>query len=622
MRKYNQILLCGCAFWAALLFFPAPAAMTAEEAPNYDTPMARYGDLELSLGYFFYYTRVSGDKLRMLNRASSEERKEMIDNALLETIFEHKAAEDAVKNGFTEDPEYKAHSRNIYNDWLTRFYEYHNFYQPYKPDEELLKKMYEEKKEEFFLEEQFSFRHIFFRTIDRSEEEQRQARENADKAMALIRGGSDFVEVAKLYSDSERTGSVIGPMKPGKYNPEKPLNPVIENALLSLKVGEVSDIVPTKYGYEILKLESHRPESYQPFESVKNRFLTEQRKTDYDAWKSGILEKYWDEAVTKFHPDVIFDENADPNAVVFEVYGQTFTKTDYDLLKGREAQKKPEETEEAYRERLLDFLKNTHIYRFIAAQLARDLNYDQIPFYKERTKAMINSRSSMAWINRLLEKYIDEHPNTEAEKKAFYEENQSRFLEKQTAHIAEMTFNLPPHNSEVLYEVHKAQQAAESKAQKALERLKNGEDFAAVAREMSESETAKDGGDLGIISAETEKLPRIVSSQAVRLATGEFCKEPVKSGDSYYIVKCYDKPKRQPIPFDEPQVQAAIDRGLTSRKQSEFRQKLMDQFVDQEKIEILYDGLYDYDPVNLTPPSLNPPSKEQEEKKADSPKQE
>ncbi|MBN2328116.1 MAG: peptidylprolyl isomerase, partial [Candidatus Omnitrophica bacterium] len=418
--------------------------------------------------------------------------------------------------------------------------------------------------------------------------------------------------VAKLYSDSERKGNVIGPMKPSKYNPEKPLNPVIENALLALKVGEVSDIIPTKYGYEILKLETFRPESYQPFESVKNRFLSEQRKKDFDAWKNGIMQKYWDEAVTKFNPDVIFDENADPQAVIFEVYGQKFNMTDYDWLKGRDFQKKPDESEEAFRQRRIDFLKNTQIYRFIAAKLARDLNYDQIPFYKERTKAMIASRCSMAWMNRLLNKNLEENPNTDAEKKEFYEENQSRFLKKQTAHIGEMTFHLPPHNSEVLYEVHKAQQAAEEKALKALERVKNGEDFAKVAREMSESETAKDGGDLGVVSAETDKLPRMVSSQAVRLASGELCKEPIKNDESFYIVKCLDKPEREPIAFDDPTVQSTIDRGLTSRKQAEFRQKLMDKFVDQDKIEILYEGLYSYDPANLNPPSLDPPSEEKE----------
>ncbi|MBN2326801.1 MAG: peptidyl-prolyl cis-trans isomerase, partial [Candidatus Omnitrophica bacterium] len=214
MRKGNKILFCVCFLWTALLFGSPPAIWAADESPNYDTPIARYGDLELSLGYFFYYTRVSGDKLRMVNRAEGEERKNMISNALAETIFEHKLAEDAMKNGFDEDPEFMAHSRDMYNDWLTRFYEYHNFYQTYKPDEEILKKMYEENKKDFFQEEQYSFRHIFFRTIDRSEEEQKQARENADKAMALIKAGSDFVEAAKIYSDSERKGNVIGPMTP------------------------------------------------------------------------------------------------------------------------------------------------------------------------------------------------------------------------------------------------------------------------------------------------------------------------------------------------------------------------------------------------------------------------
>lgn len=596
---------------------PKPAAEAqkpAVEIPqyNYDTPLVRYGDMELGLGYFYYYARVSNDKLRMVNRVEGEERKKMMDDALNDILFEHLVVKDAEKNGFLNDPEYRIYYRDMQNDWLTRIYEYLNFHKPYKPKEEDLQKAYEEKKQDYFQQQQFSFRHIFFRTVDLPEDQQMKARERADAALALIKAGSPFVEVAKLYSDSERKGEVIGPMTPSKYKPEKPLNPTLENALLAMKEGDVSDVISTKYGFEILKLETMRPEGYQTLDEVRNPLSNAQRSKDYEQWKKDLLEKYWNEGVKQYNPDIIFAKDADPQLIVFEAFGQAIDLAAYNSLKGQD-DKKESETDDAYRQRRIDFLKNTLVHRYVVGKVARDEGYDTIPFYIERIKMMRNFRTYMAWINRLVKKQLEENPNTDAEKKKYFEDNQNRFLKNQTAHIGEMTFNLPPHNKEVLYEVNKAQKAAEEKAKKAIERVKGGEDFAKVAKEMSESETAKNGGDLGVISVESSSLPRMAASQAIGLATGVVCETPIQGDDKYYVVICYDKPPREPRSFDEPEVQTLVDRGLTGQKRSEFHQQLMDKMLDKNQIELLFKDVYNTDPVKLVTPSLNLPSQEEKE---------
>lgn len=589
-------------------------AVPAEEA-NYDTPLVRYGDFEMSLGYFFFYARVSNDKLRMVNRMEGEDREALLNNAMKDILFEHLMARDAENSGFKNDSEYTTHVRDMENDWLTRLYEYHHFFKDYKPSEEQLQKLYDEKKSEYFQQEQFSFRHIFLRTIDLPEAEQKKARERAEAALALIKAGSDFVEVAKEYSDSDRKGNVIGPMTPSKYNPEKPLNSVLEEALLAMKPGDISEIIQTKYGYEILKLESLRPESYQTLEDVRDQLSTTLRAQDYGNWKKELLASHWDKAVTKWNPDVMFKEDAAPDEVLFEAYGQAFTTVDYNWLKGREFEKKADESEEQFRERRIDFLKNTLAYRYVIGKTARDLHYDRIPFFIERTTALRNFRTYLAWWNRQQEKYIQEHPVTEEDKKAYYEDNQSRFLQNQTAHVGEMTFRLPAHNKEVLYEVHKAQQAAEAKAKEAIKRVKGGEEFAKVAREMSESETAKNGGDLGVISVDTSSIPRAVATQAIRLATGEVCEEPIQSEETYYVVICYDKPLREPIPFDEPGVQESVHNGVLGKKRQELREQLIAKLYDESKVELLYKGLYKFNPAMLSTQSLDPPGEEEAEEK-------
>jgi len=120
-----------------------------------------------------------------------------------------------------------------------------------------LKQYYEKNKETFKRDREINTRHILLNT----EDEARQIKEKILK-------GEDFAELARRYSidpSAKTNGGEIG------YHPKGILLPEYEAAAFKLKkVGQVSDIVKTKFGYHIIKLEGIRPPSYVPFEEVKD----------------------------------------------------------------------------------------------------------------------------------------------------------------------------------------------------------------------------------------------------------------------------------------------------------------------------------------------------------------
>lgn len=78
------------------------------------------------------------------------------------------------------------------------------------------------------------------------------ARETIERVQAEAKGGADFAELAKRYSQDSTAakGGELGFVARGMF--VKPF----EDAVFALKVGELSDIVRTRYGFHVIKLEA------------------------------------------------------------------------------------------------------------------------------------------------------------------------------------------------------------------------------------------------------------------------------------------------------------------------------------------------------------------------------
>lgn len=93
------------------------------------------------------------------------------------------------------------------------------------------------------------------------------------------------------------------------------------------------------------------------------------------------------------------------------------------------------------------------------------------------------------------------------------------------------------------------QDEATGKIEQALKRVEAGEDFAAVAQEVSEDTGSKDnGGDLGYISK--GQVTQSFEDAAFALNKGE-TSDIVKTGAGYHIIKVTDKTDARTITFEE-----------------------------------------------------------------------
>lgn len=121
--------------------------------------------------------------------------------------------------------------------------------------------------EKYSEEETFRARHIFFKTGEKAPaEEIKRTMSTALMVLAEAKSGKDFAELARTYSEdpaAKKDGGDLGSFKRGEMQPE------LEQAILGMKQGDISELVYTPLGFHLIKLEARIPGKPKPFESVK-----------------------------------------------------------------------------------------------------------------------------------------------------------------------------------------------------------------------------------------------------------------------------------------------------------------------------------------------------------------
>jgi peptidyl-prolyl cis-trans isomerase SurA len=133
-----------------------------------------------------------------------------------------------------------------------------------------VKKYYDAHQSEFNRPEQVVLSEILLSTEGKSPEEIAAVQRKAEDLRDRVVKGADFGEIAKRYSEGSTAKDQNGEL--GTFGKGE-LAPQLEEVVFKLDKGQMSDVIQTKTGFEILRVDAHYQAGLQPMDKVENEIM-------------------------------------------------------------------------------------------------------------------------------------------------------------------------------------------------------------------------------------------------------------------------------------------------------------------------------------------------------------
>ncbi len=206
----------------------------------------------------------------------------------------------------------------------------------------------------------------------------------------------------------------------------------------------------------------------------------------------------------------------------------------------------------------------------LLSQEARRLQLDK----KEEVAKRIKEIADNLIIQELIkQEVIDKIKVNEADLEKYYQEHKQEFIEPEKVKVNIIQFKLKDNATP------EEKKAQKKKAELALKRLKKGDDFEKVAKEVSEDERTKNsGGNTGFFSKgkRMNTYGEKVEEKAFALKTGQIS-DIIEEKNGDYIIKVGEKKPQKEETFQE--AKPKIER----RMQQEDQRKAYDTYLDSLK---------------------------------------
>jgi|GEM_PF-4708169 len=405
-----------------------------------------------------------------------------------------------------------------------------------------------------------------------------------DIKMQLDQGVSFYELVDQSHSKDPQNGK-IDYIKKGKndsdtvkrYEGELFKNGVldsqIQKTVFELAKSEISKPVRSQFGYHIFMLLDKRPASALPYNQVKDKVKEDLIDWQKDIKAFNLAKKAHEELqdgegfekiVTKYSDGKTKDEKGQlpwfplgvmpedfdaKEQLTDEVASFTYFFKDGQFQAGVSVVKEIEkEIKRLKKGEYSPVIKTTFGYHIIRMDDRRE---GEIPDFKQ-VKAKVREDMNLGVSDEEIENY--------------YEENKERYTTPErvkTSHILV---------------------ADETKANEVYRRLEAGEDFAVVAKEMSDDYTAEKGGEFRFITR--SEMPKTYEETAFSLKEGEHSM-PIKTELGYYVIKVEEKQDRHTATLEEKydEIRAEL---LKPVKEQNFR-AFIEEMKNRYGVEKYYD---------------------------------
>jgi len=185
---------------------------------------------------------------------------------------------------------------------LTQEVVYRDVYPDLQVTDAEVQQLYTKNKEQFQRPEQVILAEIFVSTEGKAESEIPALEQKAKTLLDRVKKGEDFNQLAKRFSDgtTAKQGGDLGTFHRGQLAKE------LEDQVFKMKRGDVTDVIHTRTGFLVLKVEQRYEEGIQPLEKVKNEvegqiryeklqpavraYLTKLREESYVLVKPGYVD--------------------------------------------------------------------------------------------------------------------------------------------------------------------------------------------------------------------------------------------------------------------------------------------------------------------------------------------
>lgn len=134
---------------------------------------------------------------------------------------------------------------------------------------EQVQNFYAKNREEFKHAAEVRASRILIRLPEHADaKERKQAKQRATDLLAKLQAGADFAQLARANSQDPSSAAHDGDLG---YIEKGDMDPAFEQQAFGLAPGQLSGIVTTPYGFEIIKVTDRRAAGYLPLDEVQDR---------------------------------------------------------------------------------------------------------------------------------------------------------------------------------------------------------------------------------------------------------------------------------------------------------------------------------------------------------------